>query len=304
MDYATVALSSRAAVLLEKAPTDYARWAFEIGPRVGLASFAVATVTIERMAFQVVNTSAGALPCLTALDRWRIYRSTVGKNTALLFAQFAGTRELKFAFDHCGFSPAFSTMAACGLTGVPCSSLQYNWTIQDTYRAFRVHPPAVEGPMSFLRQKVMPGIFWAFARASIGTGGGLYYSQEASAKASREMKRAGLEMPAAATKVAVSLTVGAVFSLLSQWCHNCALVGGRMAVLGERSQAPHYTFPALRAAWREMGVSILYLNFPQRMVIQAVNVCMLSLCDIFYLPEISGWPPASPEHRRSARESE
>lgn len=264
-------------------------WLVEVAPRVGLAGFTVATVTIDRMAFQVINTSAGRLPTLILQDRLEIYRKTVTKQTALMLLQFTGTRELKFAIDNAISAPAFSTMVACGLTGVPCSSLQYNWTIQDTYKHFKTPSPPTDGLLGFLRQKVAPGIVWAFARASCGTGGGLYFGPKAAAHIDRGLRASGIESTPAFSKVLGSLTTGAVFSLATQWFHNVALVAGRMAALGETKQAPHYTTVALRSAWHEMGASLVYRNFPQRMVIQAVTVCILNVCNIFHRPDISGW---------------
>ena len=57
----------------------------------------------------------------------------------------------------------------------------------------------------------------------------------------------------------------------------------------ERAQAPHYTTVALRAAVREMGPAVLWRNFAPRMVINAVTVAVLNVCDIFHRPELSGW---------------
>ena len=80
---------------------------------------------------------------------------------------------------------------------------------------------------------------------------------------------------------------GSVGSLATQGAHNVTLVAGRMAALGECTQAPHYTTEALRVAWREMGVRVFYLNFGPRLVINAVTVAVLNLCDIFHRPELS-----------------
>lgn len=265
------------------------RWATEVAPRLGAAGFTVATVTIDRTAWMVVGTSAGRLPDLGRADRLRIYRQTVGKQTVLTFGQYFLTREIKLGLDTVQPAPALSTMVACGLTGVPFSSLQYNWAIQDTYRYFGAPPPASPGFAGFLKQKVAPGVAWSFLRASFGTGGGLYFGPHAGARADAALRSCGLEPPATASKVLGGLFSGAAMALATQWIHNVALVGGRMAAVGETAQSPHYTGVALRTAWREMGPSMLYLNFPSRMVIQAVTVCILNACDIFHAPEISGW---------------
>lgn len=268
---------------------DAAGWAKEVAPRLGLAGFTVASVTIDRMASQVASTSDGRIPNLSAVDRLALYRMTVAKQTALTFFQYVGTREIKLGLDTVQPSPALSTMVACGITGVPFSSLQYNWAIQDTYRYTGIPPLESPGVSAYFRQKVAPGIFWSFLRASGGTGGGLYFGPTATALVDAQLRRGGLEPPAAVAKVLGSLASGAALSLATQWTHNAALVGGRMAAVGEATQAPHYTGIALRCAWREMGLRMFYLNFPARMIIQAVNVCILNMCDIFHRPDLSGW---------------
>ncbi|CAE8735004.1 unnamed protein product, partial [Polarella glacialis] len=261
----------------------------EVGPRVGMAGFAVASVTIERTASQVVKTSQGRLPLMTLGQRWGLYRATIGKHVGLMFLQYSGTREMRLALDQ-RIHPALSVICACGLMGVPCSSLQYNWAIQDTYRHFQILPPASTGPLGFLRQKVAPGLCWCFIRAGCGTGGALYFGPSVTAQV-EALGRGLLPPPAnggggeASLKVFASfaggLTTGALGSLATQWVHNITLVAGRMAALGEVAQAPHYTTIAARAAWNEMGISLLYMNFPQRMVINAVTVGVLNACDIF-----------------------
>ena len=103
------------------------------------------------------------------------------------------------------------------------------------------------------------------------------------------LRRGGLELPPVLTRIVGGLSSCEALSLATQWVHNITLVGGRMAALGETVQAPFYTTIALKTAWREMGISILFLNFPQRMAIQAVCVSVVNLCDIFHRPDLSGW---------------
>lgn len=252
--------------------------------RVGLSGFGVATITIERMASQVRNISQGRLPEMTVGRRWGMYRATIGKQTALMFLQCTGTRELRLAFDQVLPYPALSVMLAAGLSGVPGSSIQYNWIIRDTYRYFKF-----EVPVSSVWDAVLPGIFWAFVRAGVCTGGGLYAGPFVSAALNEKFVTAGVEPNATITTLAGGLISGATGSLVTQWAHNITLVAGRMAALGANTEAPHYTISAARASWREMGVSLLYLNFPQRTLINAVTVSMLNFFDIFHRPELSRW---------------
>eukprot|EP00931_Biecheleriopsis_adriatica_P124585 TRINITY_DN99731_c0_g1_i1.p1 TRINITY_DN99731_c0_g1~~TRINITY_DN99731_c0_g1_i1.p1 ORF type:complete len:217 (-),score=28.14 TRINITY_DN99731_c0_g1_i1:27-581(-) len=182
-----------------------------------------------------------------------------------------------------------SIMIACGTMGVPFSSLQYNWAIQDTYRHFKIDPPEVQGMASFLRQKMAPGLPWAFLRAGCGTGGGIYYGPTVSTFIDEAVRTQGCHMSSWLTNFLGGLVTGAFGSLATQWVHNITLVAGRMAALGSRQQAPHYTTVALATAWKEMGMGLFYANFPQRMAINAVTVATLNLCDIFYRPDISGW---------------
>lgn len=268
-------------------------WITEVAPRLGFAGFSVASVTVDRMATQVVGTSDGRLPPVTTAHRLSIYRATIAKQTALTGLQFASTRELKLALDRAQPSPALSVMVACGLTGVPCSSLQYNWAIQDTYRFYGHAPPGgAPGLAGFLRQKVAPGLPWCFLRAGCGTGGGLHFGPTAAAGFAEAWRAArgpaAAPLPERAARLAGGLATGAAASLATQGVHNVTLVAGRMAALGERAQAPHYSTVALAAAWREMGPAVLYRNFAPRMVISASTVAVLNVCDIFRRPEISG----------------
>merc|ERR1719382_1728968 len=66
---------------------------------------------------------------MSPVQKLALFKATIGKQATITFAQFFGTRELKFALDYIQPYPALSLMAAAGLTGVPCSSLQYNLII-------------------------------------------------------------------------------------------------------------------------------------------------------------------------------
>lgn len=252
----------------------------EVIPRLGTASVITAAVTIERMISQSVRTSSGRLPAATLSDRWSIFRGTIGKQAALNFLQFGITREMRLALDHV-VPPSVSIMFACGAVGVPFSSLQYNWTIQDTYRHFKVEPPVAAGFLGFVRQNVAPGIFWAFLRAGCGTGGSLYWGPSVADQMQHRAKAYGLQLPGPLCSFLAGLATGASGSLATQWIHNVSLVAGRMSALGETTQAPHYTTAALYKARRELGLSLVYANFGSRMAINAVSVALLNACDIF-----------------------
>ncbi|CAE7236145.1 unnamed protein product [Symbiodinium necroappetens] len=252
----------------------------EVIPRLGTASVITAAVTIERMISQSVRTSSGRLPAATLSDRWSIFRGTIGKQAALNFLQFGITREMRLALDHV-VPPSVSIMFACGAVGVPFSSLQYNWTIQDTYRHFKVEPPVAAGFLGFVRQNVAPGIFWAFLRAGCGTGGSLYWGPSVADQMQNRAKAYGLQLPGPLCSFLAGLATGASGSLATQWIHNVSLVAGRMSALGETTQAPHYTTAALYKARRELGLSLVYANFGSRMAINAVSVALLNACDIF-----------------------
>ncbi|CAE7790122.1 unnamed protein product [Symbiodinium sp. CCMP2592] len=252
----------------------------EVIPRLGTAGAITAAVTIERMISQSVRTSSGRLPAATLRDRWSIFRGTIGKQAALNFLQFGTTREMRLALDHV-VPPSVSIMFACGAVGVPCSSLQYNWTIQDTYRHFKVEPPVAPGFLGFVRQNVAPGIFWAFLRAGCGTGGSLYLGPSVADHMQSRAEAHGLQLPGRVCSFLAGLATGACGSLATQWVHNISLVAGRMSALGETTQAPHYTTAALYKAQRELGLSLVYANFGSRMAINAVSVALLNACDIF-----------------------
>lgn len=263
-------------------------WVSEVAPRIGLAALVVGAVTIERTASQVVNTSGGRLPPISIATSLQILRRTISKQTSVVYLQYTGTREMRLALDQV-VSPALSVMIACGVMGVPFSSLQYNWAIQDTYRHFNINPPDIPGITGFLRQKMAPGLPWAFLRASCGTGGGLYFGPFVAEHIAHVAQDSEVVMPSRLPNFLGGLVTGACGSLATQWVHNVTLVAGRMAALGSKKQAPHYTTVAFGVAWKEMGVGLFWANFPQRMVINAVTVAVLNLCDIFYRPDISGW---------------
>ena len=276
-------------------------WPTDVAPRVGAAGFCAASVTVDRMALQVAATSQGLLPVATPAHRLAIYRATIAKQAALTTLQYGLTRELKFALDAVQPSPALSTVVATGLLGVPCSSLSYNWAIQDAYGfhgALASRKPHETGLTGFARAKVAPGLLWCFLRAGCGTGGALYCGPSVAAALRQHVALPAVasgggagRLPERAASLSAGLLTGAAFSLATQCIHNITLVAGRMAALGEAAQAPHYTTVALRQAWREMGGAIFYANFGPRMAINAVTVGVLNLCDIFHAPELSGWPP-------------
>lgn len=281
------AVSSRSA---PAPPEGGCRWLVEVAPRLLTSGTLVGAMVVDRMTLQVANTSEGRLPTpVLASHRWGLMKATVLKQASVTTLQFACTRELKFLFDRVQPSPAFSVMAACGISGVPISSLSYNWSIQDTYRYFEMPPPEVRSAADFLRQKVMPGILWASLRAGCSTGGGLVLGMRAASVLDDRLRGHGLVPPAGATRLASGLAVGASTSLATQGFHNICLVAGRMAALGVATQAPHYTTFATRTAWEEMGFTMFYKNFGARMAINAVTVGVLTFVDIFHRPELSGW---------------
>uniref|UniRef100_A0A7S0B1X5 Uncharacterized protein n=1 Tax=Pyrodinium bahamense TaxID=73915 RepID=A0A7S0B1X5_9DINO len=288
---ATVAATAAVPHCCGDPPARVLEYCSEVVPRVGLAAFAIATVTIERMAQQVVNTSNNPkLPGMTAARALDIYRKTIPKQWVLMVMQFGGVREMKLGLDSLQVPAALSTMLACGVMGVPGSSLQYNWAIQDTYKSFGYQPPRHSTIAGFYRQQVAPGLPWAFARASLGTGSAVYLGPAATGRIDACVRGGeGLGPPGPLTKLLGGLVSGGACSVATQWIHNIALVAGRMAAMGDTTQAPYFTTAAMRVAWREFGPSVLYLNFPQRMVINAVTVAVLNACDIFGRTDLSPW---------------
>ena len=117
------------------------RWALEVAPRLGVAGFVVGSVTLDRMVTQVADTSQGRLPAATAAARAGVYRATIAKQAAISGAQYLATREIKLALDAVQPSAALSVVVACGLAGVPFSSLQYNSIIVDVWRYHGHAPP-------------------------------------------------------------------------------------------------------------------------------------------------------------------
>eukprot|EP00933_Yihiella_yeosuensis_P043782 TRINITY_DN3873_c3_g2_i1.p1 TRINITY_DN3873_c3_g2~~TRINITY_DN3873_c3_g2_i1.p1 ORF type:complete len:286 (-),score=12.88 TRINITY_DN3873_c3_g2_i1:109-966(-) len=264
----------------------------EVLPRLSTAGFATGSITIERCLSQVVNTSEGRIPHASWSHAAQLFKSSILKHMGLVSFQYFGTRELKHSLDQVLPYPAISMFIACGALGVPCSSLQYNWAIQDTYRLFKFDAPRVSSFSDFWRAKVSPGLVWCFARASFGTGGSLYYGPSVTAHIDSLVNDAGsgkTDKPSMLIKCLGGFITGACGSLATQNVHNITLVAGRMAALGETHGAPYFTRSAMITAWKEMGFGIFYLNFPQRTIINAVTISVLNMCDIFHRPDISGW---------------
>merc|ERR1712187_703573 len=94
-------------------------------------------------------------------------------------------------------------------------------------------PPTSAGIAAFLRQKLAPGLPWAFIRAAFGTGSGLYFGPKAAVTIEESLQNVGCDVPSRMTIVAGSLFTGAIASVATQGAHNVTLVAGRMAALGE-----------------------------------------------------------------------
>lgn len=261
-------------------------WFTQVFPRVGLVGLAIGSVTIDRTAGQVVNTSQGKLTPLSLAQRAGLYRATICKQFALTTLAWASIREMKMGLDRITGSDAVSMMIACGLVGLPTGSLQYNWAIRDTYSFMNLPPAEKTGLREFYNLKIAPGLLWAFIRAAVATGGALYFGPEFTQGAKKCLDKCGVDAPKPVAQAVGGLASGASFALMTQWSHNLCLIAGRLSAHGETAQAPYYTTVAVRTAWRELGPSLFYLNFPARMAIQAVSLAVLTVADVFHRPDL------------------
>lgn len=263
-------------------------WITEVAPRLGLASFSIAAVVINGGAKMAVDTSAGRLPTLTPACHRAILQASIRKQMGFHLVWCASIRELKFVFESFKMPPLLSTMCAAGCIGVPLASLHWNHAIQDTYVYFKMPLPRVGGLMDYYRLKIAPGIMWSFVRGAGATGAGLHLGPSASAFVGNQLKLNDA-LPKDVINLTGGLTSGILCAVATQWAHNVALIAGRMAALGEKTQAPYYTRLAVHQAWKEMGLSMLYSGLATRVPVTAATVAALHVCNLFHRPDFSGW---------------
>ena len=191
-------------------------------------------------------------------------------------------RELKRSLDRASPGTGPQLHATYGITGVPMQSIIYNRFISDTYKFHGVttgnameEMPFIKRASYFYKTKLYPGIAWCFVRECCATGGGIAigpYANEAFVEAIGNNDYPRLY------KFGSGLACGAMTAFLTQWIHNTALKAGAMAELGKEKPT---TIAAFRRVFAEQGFSMVYRNYPQRMLLISIASAVLNMCDIF-----------------------
>jgi len=266
-------------------------WTTEVLPRTGIAGGVIGFILVNTTMPQVVKTSDGKMPPLTR-PMWlnmcvRITPIAGGLKTA----QYAVMREMKLSLDQV-CHPGLSTMLSFGVVGTLFQSVIYNTLISEMYK---VYTGQVKAKPSFgeLLCGVRPGVVWCFGRECFSMGGGLYLGPFVKQRIAASLSDgngghtiAGQQIPEGVLRFGSGFLSGACTALGTQWMHNVSLMAGRLAAHGQVEGAPYYTAAAYSTAYKELGLSLFWLNYPQRMCLIAGAVALLNMVDIFHRPEL------------------
>lgn len=240
---------------------------------------------------QVVKTSDGKMPKLSLPIWGRVCLRSIPVAGGLKTVQYAVMREMKLTLDQ-KLHPGLSTMLSFGFVGTFFQSVIYNSLISEMYLVYtgeaRKMPSFRE-----LVQAVRPGVVWCFGRECFSMGAGIYLGPIVKTKlanllddGSGSHKLGGVQIPEGVLRFTGGFLSGACTALGTQGMHNVSLFAGRLAATGATEGAPYYTFAALATAYREMGPSLLYANYPQRMTLIAGACALFNFVDIFHRPEL------------------
>ncbi|KAJ9451078.1 hypothetical protein DIPPA_16733 [Diplonema papillatum] len=253
---------------------------FEASPNIGIDSVAISLATVTFTYPQVVNVSRGVLPAVTNAATLSVVARAMPFQIPVKFAQFSLMREVKFKLDE--KSPAtkgINTMVAYGSTGVPFQSVLYNQCISDIYKYHNKSAPSLGGTgvlgtaKQLFWKKVYPGIFWCFLRECCATGGALVLGP---AIAPHFAPYIGEDRPVL-VRFTSGLVAGWCTAFFTQWMHNTALTAGSMSELGEKAT----TTASFRRAVTTLGVSLIYKNYLQRMMVIAIASSTLNTFPVF-----------------------
>eukprot|EP00930_Biecheleria_cincta_P035221 TRINITY_DN24239_c0_g1_i1.p1 TRINITY_DN24239_c0_g1~~TRINITY_DN24239_c0_g1_i1.p1 ORF type:complete len:292 (+),score=44.88 TRINITY_DN24239_c0_g1_i1:53-928(+) len=283
MSSASLNLSSPSMAATESGPR---LWFGEVLPRLCSAGGVIGVILVNSTMPQVVKTSDGAMPKLTPSLWLRMGMRILPKAGGLKAAQYGCMREMKLGLDSLGCNPAVSKMLAFGVIGTGFQSVIYNLLIADMYK---IHTGKNPQPLTVrtLVTGTMPGIVWCFGRETFSMGAGIALQPFVAGYVKDHLAQNGYSAPPPKLLSFVTgFATGGVTALATQWLHNTTLVAGRMAAQGVREEAPHYTAGSLRTAYRELGGSLFYMNYPQRMCLIAGACGFFALCDIFHRPDV------------------
>mmetsp|Transcript_79585 Transcript_79585/g.234019 ORF Transcript_79585/g.234019 Transcript_79585/m.234019 type:complete len:288 (-) Transcript_79585:115-978(-) len=259
-------------------------WLTEVAPRLGVAGGVIGAILVKTTLPQVVKTSNGMVSNLSVAMMTRMCVRIIPKAGGLKMAQYGVMREMKLSLDKfC--NPGVSTMLTFGVVGTVFQSVIYNTLIKDMYKIYRGESGA-SAAMKTSSASIAPGIVWCFGRECFSMGGGLFLGPFVKQAIQARLQERGVELPEYPTRFLAGFLSGACTALATQGMHNTSLMAGRMAALGETKGAPLYTVSSLTTAYRELGVSMFYANYPHRMLLIAGAVALLNMVDIFHRPDL------------------
>mmetsp|Transcript_112268 Transcript_112268/g.267640 ORF Transcript_112268/g.267640 Transcript_112268/m.267640 type:complete len:304 (-) Transcript_112268:241-1152(-) len=268
----------------------FATWGSEVVPRVSVAGGVIGLILVNSTMPQVVRTSDGKMPQLSRQMWIRMCLRITPLAGGLKAAQYAVMREMKLSLDQV-LHPAASTMLAFGVIGTGFQSVIYNTLISEMYKIYTGKAKTMS--MKELARGVQPGIVWCFARESLSMGGGLYLGPVVKTKLAAVLKDddgkhsiGGVHLSEGVLRFGSGFLSGACTAFATQWVHNVSLFAGRLAATGEAQGAPFYTGAAWSRAYKELGMSVFYANYPHRMCLIAGAVALLNFVDIFHRPEL------------------
>jgi len=267
-------------------------WATEVAPRTGAAGGVIGLILVTSTMPQVVSTSDGKMPKLTPSMWGRMVFRIWPVAGGLKAAQYTVLREMKFGLDGAGCHPGVSTMLSFGVIGTLFQSVIYNTLIAEMYKAMTGEVKKAPS-VAALVQGVKPGILWCFGRECGAMGGGMYLGPMVKVRMSSALSDGngghsifGLPVSEGVMRFSSGFTSGACTAFGTQGMHNISLIAGRMAAKAEPVGAPYYTAASATTAYKELGLSLFYINYPQRMCLIAGAVALLNMCDIFHRPEL------------------
>jgi hypothetical protein len=167
-------------------------WAQEVAPRLGIAGGVIGLILVNSTMPQVVSTSGGRMPKLSAGVWCRMAFYITPKAGGLKFAQYGVMREMKLTLDQVMPSGP-STMISFGVVGTFFQSVIYNTLISDMYRIHMGHdrPFTLRG----LAEGLRPGFVWCFGRECLSMGGGMWLGPTVKSHLQSTFEARGIEVP-------------------------------------------------------------------------------------------------------------
>lgn len=252
----------------------------EVIPRLATAGCVVGALTATATIPQVVKTSGGAMGPLDMATKTKMFMRIWPKAGGLKMGQYMVMRELKVNMDQV-INKDLSTMIAFGFAGTFFQSIIYNQLIADMYKIYLGKTVERQTTKQFFNS-IAPGLAWCFSREMFAMGGGLALGPPVKEAFESEFQRRGIDVPEYPLRFIAGFTSGSITSAGTQWIHNTTLYAGRLAAAGETVEAPFYTASSIRLTYKELGVSMFYLNLPQRLQLVAGAVALMNMLDIWH----------------------